>query len=374
MLSPRTVAEYAADIAQFCDYLAYLWGEKRAYDWTAVDYPVIRRYLVHLTQSQYSRSSIARKLAALRALSRSSIARKLAALRALFRYLVDTGRMQYNPAASTSLPRRRRRLPEVLYESEVEALLTAPDDNTPAGQRDRAILEVLYATGVRVSELVGLDLDDVDLQERQMRVLGKGGRERIVYFGQPAQEALRRYLQQGRKLLLQKGKKPAEEQAVFLNKLGGRLSARSVQNIVRKYVLQTATSQYIHPHSLRHSFATHLLDHGADLRSIQELLGHKTVSTTEIYTHVSAQRLKEVYNSAHPLATAPQAAGAMSPAGGASAGRFRPWPARCRRRRGRSGPGGFRILLGRGPRQSVHIPPSRWPAPRSWCGQMVTVP
>ncbi len=293
MLSPRTVAEYAADIAQFCDYLAYLWGEKRAYDWTAVDYPVIRRYLVHLTQSQYSRSSIARKLAA---------------LRALFRYLVDTGRMQYNPAASTSLPRRRRRLPEVLYESEVEALLTAPDDNTPAGQRDRAILEVLYATGVRVSELVGLDLDDVDLQERQMRVLGKGGRERIVYFGQPAQEALRRYLQQGRKLLLQKGKKPAEEQAVFLNKLGGRLSARSVQNIVRKYVLQTATSQYIHPHSLRHSFATHLLDHGADLRSIQELLGHKTVSTTEIYTHVSAQRLKEVYNSAHPLATAPQAA------------------------------------------------------------------
>jgi len=290
-LSPRTVQEYAADINQFCDFLAHLWGEDRAYEWTSVDYPVIRRYLTHLTQAQYARTSIARKIAA---------------LRALFRYLVDSGQMQHNPAATAPLPRQGQRLPEVLYETEIEPLLAAPDDSTPQGQRDRAILELLYATGVRVSELVGLDLDSVDLQERQIRVIGKGNRERVVYFGEPAKEALGTYLQQGRTLLLQNRKGQDDEPAVFLNKSGRRLSARGVQNIVRKYVLQTATSQRIHPHSLRHTFATHLLDHGADLRSIQELLGHKNLGTTEIYTHVSTQRLKDAYKSAHPLAAAPK--------------------------------------------------------------------
>ncbi len=318
-VSPNTAEAYAHDIVEFCSFLARLWGEEKAWALAEVDYPTIRRYLAHLNRMEYASSTIGRKLAA---------------LRALYRYLVDDGQIGHNPAAAASVPKQRQRLPEVLYEYEVEQLLLAPDEDTPAGQRDRLILELLYATGMRVSEMVSVDLDDIDMDQRQIRVMGKGNRERLVFFGQPALAALRRYIDGGRQLLLRQrtgggeegarrsssgtgfyhgepvepqpvGGEPADvadEPALLLNRYGNRLSARSIQNIVRKYVLQTAASANISPHSLRHSFATHLLDRGADLRSIQELLGHKNLATTQIYTHVTTQRLKEAYQNAHPLA------------------------------------------------------------------------
>ncbi len=291
-VSPHTGEAYAHDATQFCDFLARLWGEEKAYALAEVDYPTIRRYLAHLNRMEYAPSTINRKLAA---------------VRALYRYLVDAGQIGYNPAAEASAPKQRPKLPEILYEYELEHFLLAPDDDTPAGQRDRVILELLYATGMRVSEIVSVDLGDIDMNQRQIRVIGKGDRERIVLFGNPARGALRQYIDGGRQLLLQKRKGEGadlpDEPALLLNRYGNRLSVRSVQNIVHKYVLETAASANISPHSLRHSFATHLLDHGADLRSIQELLGHKNLGTTQIYTHVTTQRLKEAYQSAHPLAT-----------------------------------------------------------------------
>lgn len=309
-VSANTAEAYGHDVIQFCDFLARLWGEEKAWALAEVDYPTIRRYLAHLNRMEYAPSTIGRKLAA---------------LRALYRYLVDEGQIGHNPAAQASVPKQRHRLPEILYEYELEQLLLAPDENEPAGQRDQLILELLYATGMRVSELVSVDVDDIDMDNRQIRVIGKGSRERLVFFGQPALAAMCRYLQSGRELLLQKrtggGEQPArrsssgtgfqpvvkergdvqDEPALLLNPSGERLSVRSIQNIVHKYVIETAASANISPHSLRHSFATHLLDRGADLRSIQEMLGHKNLGTTQIYTHVTTQRLKEAYAKAHPL-------------------------------------------------------------------------
>ena len=285
--SPHTAEAYAHDVVQFCDFLARLWGGEKAYAFAEVDYPTIRRYLAQLNRMEYAPSTIGRKVTA---------------LRALYRYLVDNGQIGHNPAAQAALPKQRSRLPEILYEYEVEQLLLAPDDSKPAGQRNRVILELLYGSGMRVSELVSVDLGAIDMDRQQIRVIGKGNRERLVLFGKPARAALRRYLDSGRQALLRNRRDRGEEPALLLNPEGGRLSVRSVQNIVHKYVLETAASANISPHSLRHSFATHLLEHGADLRSIQELLGHKNLGTTQIYTHVTTQRLKEAYQNAHPLA------------------------------------------------------------------------
>jgi integrase/recombinase XerC len=229
------------------------------------------------------------------------VARKLAALRSFFRFLVQEGVVEHNPAAVASTPKQDRRLPNYLYEQEVAALMEAPDTGTPLGQRDRAMLEVLYATGVRVSELVGMDLGDLDLEGREIRVVGKGDRERIVLLGDSAVAALQRYLAEGRPRLLPEAA-PGGELAVFLNNGGGRLSVRGVQQRLQKYVLEAGASQRITPHALRHTFATHLLDAGADLRSIQMLLGHRNLGTVETYTHVTTERMKEVYRAAHPLA------------------------------------------------------------------------
>ncbi len=288
-VSANTAEAYAHDAIQFVDFLGQLWGEAQAWNLGEVDYPTIRRYLAHLNRMEYARSTINRKLAA---------------LRALFRFLVDEGEIEQNPAAAAPTPKQAHKLPEVLYEYELEQLLSAPDTNKPAGQRDRVILELLYATGMRVSELAALDIDDLNMEQRQIRVIGKGDRERIVFFGRPAARAVIHYLNHGRQVLLRKRADAETESALLLNPSGTRLSVRSIQNIVRKYVLQTAASANISPHSLRHSFATHLLDRGADLRSIQELLGHKNLGTTQIYTHVTTQRLKEAYAKAHPLAAA----------------------------------------------------------------------
>ncbi len=285
-LAMATAEAYSRDVNQFVDFLAAEWGEERAHDWQAVDYRMIRRFLGDLARRRYSKSSMARKLAA---------------LRAFFRYLLQEGAVQQNPAAVAPTPKQDHRLPEHLYPDEMERLLQAPDASTPLGQRDRAILELFYATGVRVSELVSIDVDDLDLEQRQIRVIGKGNRERVVLMGGRAVAAVRRYLSGGRERLLRASPSP-DEGALLLNSSGGRLSVRGVQQRVRKYVLETAASSRISPHALRHTFATHMLDGGADLRSIQALLGHESLSTVGIYTHVTTERLKEAYRSSHPLA------------------------------------------------------------------------
>lgn len=285
-VSLNTAEAYAKDVNQFVEFLAQARRQEQADEWTAVDYRTVRAFLGHLARLKYSKASVARKLAA---------------LRSFFRFLVQEGIVEHNPAAVALTPRQEHRLPNYLYEHEVSALIEAPDTSTALGQRDRAILEVLYATGVRVSELVGMDLGDVDLERHEIRVVGKGDRERIVLLGERAVSALRLYLAEGRPQLLRESG-TAGELAVFLNNRGGRLSVRGVQQRLQKYVLEAGASQRITPHAFRHSFATHLLDAGADLRSIQVLLGHRNLGTVETYTHVTTERMKEIYQAAHPLA------------------------------------------------------------------------
>lgn len=285
-LSPNTAEAYSRDVNQFVDFLASEWGEDRAYDWPSVDYRTVRRFLAHLSRQKYDRSTIGRKLSA---------------LRSFFRYLLNEDAVTHNPAAVAPTPKRGQKLPEYLYEDEMEQLLTAPDESTARGQRDRAILEMLYATGVRVSELVAMDVDDIEFDEHQIRVIGKGNRERVVLMGERAIAAVRRYIADGREELLREAQSP-DECALFLNASGGRLSVRGVQQRVHEHVLESAASSRITPHALRHTFATHLLDGGADLRSIQALLGHKSLGTVGIYTHLTTERMKETYNAAHPLA------------------------------------------------------------------------
>lgn len=285
-VSPKTAEAYAHDAVQFMDFLGEIWGEERAGDFGRVTYTVVRRYLAALHQQRYQRRSMSRKLSA---------------LRSFFGYLAARGLVEHNPADLIRSPKLDKSLPEFLYSREMEALLAEPDVDTAAGMRDRAILEFLYATGCRRAELVGLTLAAVDLEEGLARVIGKREKERIVYFGEPCREALEAYLGGPREELLSQARQAREEPAVFLNRFGGPLSARAVNSIVEKYVLRVGASHHITPHKLRHTFATHMLDAGADLRTIQELLGHESLTSTEIYTHVSAATLKRVYDDAHPL-------------------------------------------------------------------------
>ncbi|MFW6437381.1 MAG: site-specific tyrosine recombinase/integron integrase [Armatimonadota bacterium] len=285
-LSPNTAEAYSRDVIDFIDFLASEWGEERAHDWAAVDYRMVRRFLADLARQKYDRASMSRKLSA---------------LRSFFRYLLNEDAVTHNPAAVAPAPKRGQKLPEYLYQDEMEQLLSTPDEATPLGQRDRAILEMLYATGVRVSELVAMNVGDIAFSERQIRVVGKGNRERIVLMGERAIAVARRYIRDGREKLLRDAQS-SDEQALFLNRNGGRLSVRGVQQRVNKHVLEAAASNRITPHALRHTFATHLLDGGADLRSIQALLGHKSLGTVGIYTHLTTERMKETYQAAHPLA------------------------------------------------------------------------
>jgi integrase/recombinase XerC len=232
----------------------------------------------------------------------ATLARKLSSVRSLYRYLVKEGMAEANPARSVQAPRRPRRLPTVLPEEEVAALLEAPGPDGPLGLRDRAFLELLYSSGLRVSELVGLDLDGLDIAEGLVRVLGKGRKERVVPVGRPAREALARWLEEGRPALLAGPEGTRARGALFLNYRGGRLTARSVARRLDRRVLEAGLPRHLHPHVLRHCFATHLLGNGADLRGIQELLGHASLSTTQRYTHLDWKRLAEVYDQAHPRA------------------------------------------------------------------------
>lgn len=284
-LSEHTVRAYATDIAEFIDFLH---EEELGNDPSLVDSRVIRRYLARLHR---------------RGISKSSVSRKLASLRGFFKLLLQKGRIEIDPTLGISGPKQEKKLPKYLRDDQIEALMLCPDTSSSLGLRDAAILEVMYATGVRVGELVKMNLRDVDLRAGEIRVLGKGSKERIVLLGRAAQEALHAYLVAGRGRLLSSRKSDGErEDAVFLNKYGCRISARSIFRLLEKYFVRVSDEIKISPHVLRHTFATHMLERGADLRSIQELLGHSSISTTQVYTHVSRERLRQVYESAHPRA------------------------------------------------------------------------
>jgi integrase/recombinase XerC len=233
-------------------------------------------------------------------LSPRSMCRKLAAIRSFYRFAKRRGWLDNSPAARIRSVQVPKKLPRLLDYEEMSALLRSPDPKTNLGLRDRALLELLYATGMRVSELTGLNIRDLDMKDRVVRVLGKGGKERLVPFGRHAREALNLYFP-ARAGLLVRSRKPAPD-ALFLNRFGGRLSDRSVRRLVDRAIVRAGILHDISPHVLRHTFATHLLREGADLRSIQELLGHSSLSTTQGYTHVDMKHIMEVYDSAHPRA------------------------------------------------------------------------
>lgn len=275
--SPNTIRAYGEDLEQFADHMRRELGrEGRPAD---ADHLLIRSFLAELAR---------------RGLSRASSARKLAGLRTFFRYLCREGRIEANPARLVATPRRARTIPPVLDEREVERLLDVPGSSLPA-VRGRAILELLYATGIRCAELVSLDVGEVDLEARMVRVLGKGRKERLVLFGEKARLALREWLGE-------RARRRLRTDALFVNARGGRLSDRSVRALLARRVRQLALARRCSPHTLRHSFATHLLTRGADLRTIQELLGHASLSTTQRYTHVDTRHMLEVYRKAHPRA------------------------------------------------------------------------
>jgi integrase/recombinase XerC len=275
--SPHTIRAYREDLAQFSLYLERELG--RAARPGDVDHLLVRGFLAELHQ---------------RGLSKASSARKLAGLRSFFRYLCREGRLASNPARALATPRLDKRIPSVLDEAQAASIVEMPGDGT-AALRGRAILELLYATGIRCAEAVALDVHELDLGARMVRVLGKGRKERVVLFGRRAASALQAWLADRARL------QPRGD-ALFLNARGGRLSGRSVRTLVATRVKQVALERRCSPHTLRHSFATHLLMRGADLRAIQELLGHSSLSTTQRYTHVDTRHLLEVYKKAHPRA------------------------------------------------------------------------
>lgn len=283
-VSPHTLAAYRRDLRHFLQFLQH----ERIAAWDAVNSQVARRYVAQLERHY----------------ARSTVARHLSALRTFFRFLYREGKVSRNPLALVATPKQQRRLPKFLTPDEVRAVLQAPDAS-PLGLRDRALLEVLYATGLRVSELVSLRQTDLTLRpssgqawDGELRVTGKGRKERIVLLTTAAMDALHRYQEEGRPHLT----RTRRVDAVFLNVRGGPLSDRGVRVIVERHIREVAFDRRISPHVLRHTFATHLLDGGADLRTVQELLGHANLATTQIYTHVSRDWLKRVYDKAHPRA------------------------------------------------------------------------
>jgi tyrosine recombinase XerC len=276
-LSGHTVRAYENDVAGLAEFAA------RASSTLAdLTYPQLRRWLANLTTRGYSRATIARKSASVRAFYRWAIAR---------------GLVGSNPAALLERPRSRSRLPSVLKASEAAALAEAPAGIEPIPLRDRAVIELLYGSGLRVAELCALDVADVDLRNRRVRVMGKGGKERVVPLGDFAAESVRVYLELSRPAML-----PPDGDALFLNRRRHRMGPRDVRAMLDRHVRRTLGSRHVSPHTLRHSFATHLLQGGADIRAVQELLGHASLATTQRYTHVSAGTLFDAYRRSHPRA------------------------------------------------------------------------
>jgi tyrosine recombinase XerC len=283
-VSVNTVIAYRDDLESFTAFLCddYFTMARDQLDLARVDHLAVRSYLAHLSR---------------RKLSRSSMARHLSALRTFFKWLVREGVVEANPARTVSTPKREKHLPVVMQTSDVALLLEQPDTSKTLGIRDAAFMELMYASGLRISELVGIDLDDFELRSRLVKVHGKGSKERIVPFGSKAEAAVRAYLAVRGELT-----DDPEEQALFVNHRGGRITTRSVRRLFDGYLRKAALRAGISPHTMRHSFATHLLNAGADLRAIQELLGHASLSTTQKYTHLNDWQLIAVYKKAHPRA------------------------------------------------------------------------
>ena len=268
--SPHTVLNYRLDLEGFKGFLGGAPLEN-------VDYLTLRKYLAMVKEKN---------------LSVRTIARRLSTLRSFFKFLTREGHLKTNPTLSLSSPKQEKHLPVFLTEDEATKLIEAVVAKDERALRDKAVLETFYSTGIRISELTGLKVDDIDFIGSVVKVMGKGRKERIVPIGEHAIRAIRAYLEKRKK----------QSEALFLNKSGKRMTVRGIRNLVQKYVLIASMRHGVSPHTLRHSFATHLLNRGADLRSVQELLGHVNLSTTQIYTHLTTERLKSVYDKAHPRA------------------------------------------------------------------------
>lgn len=275
-LSPHTLRAYEGDLGRYLE-----WAERNGVDPIIIGHRRLRGYLAELDRARYARTTIQRRLSA---------------VRSFFAYLLAEGLIESDPSAVLAAPKLPKRLPRIVSSADLTILLDAPDPETPAGLRDQAILELLYATGARVSEISGLDQKKLDLDQGQILVMGKGSRERLIPIHQYANNRLRTYLLKGRLQLV----KEDSPDAVFLSTRGNRMSADAIRRVFKKYLTATETAGTLSPHALRHTFATHLLDQGADLRTVQELLGHVALSTTQIYTHVSTSRLKDVHGKTHP--------------------------------------------------------------------------
>ncbi len=277
--SPNTLRSYRKDLLQFGKFLATEMGENPSVE--AIEGIHVRRFVISLYRTH----------------APSSIARKVSALRGFFAFLKRRRVVEFSPMGEVSSPKIPKKIPNFLSVDEVFHLLEGKMEETPLALRNKAILELIYSSGLRVSEVVSLNVGDVDVSIRLIRVKGKGGKERIVPVGAKALEAIRAYLTKRRELVAKSGE---EDNALFLNRFGGRLTARSVERMIKAYARRRGMVRRINPHALRHSFATHLLGAGADLRSIQEMLGHASLSTTQKYTHISLEKLMEIYDKSHP--------------------------------------------------------------------------
>lgn len=280
--SENTIASYNKDIEAFTDFMLKRIG--KVFFWEQISTLDVRAYLSELNSQHYARRTVARKISA---------------LRSFYKYLVREGIIEYSPLSKVRSPKLEKKLPIFLDEFEISELLELPDKNKPLGIRDQAVLELLYATGCRVSELVGLCIDRVDLGNRYALLLGKGNKERIVPLGNTCCQVLTNYYSIRSQLM---HKYQQQHNYIFINNRGTVLTDRSVRRILDKYINSLALHKNVSPHTIRHTFATHLLEHGADLRSVQELLGHANLSTTQIYTHVTTERIALVYKQNHPRA------------------------------------------------------------------------
>ncbi|MCS0673067.1 tyrosine recombinase XerC [Cytobacillus firmus] len=278
--SQYTIEHYQHDISEFFMFMA----EQAIADLTKVEYQDVRIYLTDLYDKK---------------MSRKSVARKISSLRSFFKFLLREEKVAENPFALVSIPKAQKKLPEFFYEEEMMQLFNACEASTPLGQRNKALLELLYATGIRVSECSQIRLKDLDMYLSTVLVRGKGSKERYVPFGSFAQDALDTYINHGRKKLLANGN---VQENLFLNARGGPLTARGIRTILDKIIEKSSLTGKIHPHMLRHTFATHLMANGADMRTVQELLGHAFLSSTQVYTHVTNEYLKKTYMAHHPRA------------------------------------------------------------------------
>ncbi|WP_407272171.1 tyrosine recombinase XerC [Radiobacillus sp. PE A8.2] len=277
--SPYTVKFYLQDLESFFSFIS----REGVNSFDAVDYQMVRIYLTMLYEQK---------------LSRRSVSRKISSLRSFFRFLEREQKVESNPFVNVTLPKASQPVPEFLYKEELKQLFSVSDISTPTGQRNQAILELMYATGIRVSECIGLSIEDIDFYLGTILVTGKGRKERYIPFGRFAETALQQYINHGRLVLSEHTDKHTSK--LFLNHRGAPITAKGIAYILEKLVEQAALTINIHPHKLRHTFATHMLNEGADLRAVQELLGHEHLSTTQIYTHVTKDHLRNIYMNSHP--------------------------------------------------------------------------